>query len=445
LSDLHYDPTRCHDSKIVIDALTTTLSEKRLSNELAPDLVFFTGDLVQAGTYPQYFDAVHETFVLPVLRATELSMERFYICPGNHDIDREVVRNEPWIENGLKGTLTSVDEVNKFMDSVQADPARGDKPLQRLTNWFRYAKTLHAQHHIRQDPFLTTYQIEVKGTKIGISSFNTAWRATGEGNRCDHGNLSMGERAVDRSINDLPDCDIRMALHHHPLEWLLADEHRVLGNRLYGSFDALFHGHLHVSQPELRQNMFGKAVISECGCIYESRRYFNGFQYVVFDTDEKMVTFEVFTYFNARRAFDRAANLPGNGRITFGYSNRSVHSRTGSIRAIMERARPVIRESASRHMALDQTEGGTHDIKEFFVCPPLTHDPSWIAGLTAVTQSSDLDEILTPPGDIVFVGTRECGKTTLAHYIAFRTTEGATDRPRIPVILVVKIKRKIPR
>ena len=434
LSDLHYNPANSTDSKIVIRALATRLSENRLDSALTPDVIFFTGDLVQGGTDPNGFAEVHQEFILPILRATELPIERLYIVPGNHDIDREIVRTEPWIENGLHNTLNSVGEINNFMDSVNADPARGEKPLQRLTNWFRYEQAQYAQSPISHSPFLKTYCIVIKGVTLGISCFNTAWRATGEGDRHEHGNLSIGERAVDRAIADLTNAEIRVALHHHPLDWLLADEQRVLASRLYSAFDVLFHGHLHVSQPEFRQNMFGKAIISECGCVYENRRYFNGFQYAIVDTAEETVTFEVFTYFDAKRAFDRAANLPKDGKITFGYSERAVHSRMRSVASIMERARPSIRASASHHIALDQTEDDPHDIKEFFVCPPLSNDPSYIAGLKAEVHS-ELDDILDRPGNVVFVGTRECGKTTLAHYIAVRTTEGATDRPRIPVIL----------
>ena len=435
LSDLHYDPAKSQDSKIVIRALVEKIDENMRDTVLAPDLIFFTGDLVYAGTNYDSFLEVHQEFVVPILKATSLSTERFFICPGNHDIDREIVRSEPWIESGLLSTLGSVEEINKFMDAVETVPERGEKPLQRLHNWSRYEKEHYPQLPIRQDAFLKTYSVSIEGITVGISCLNTAWRATGEGDRHEHGNLSMGERAVDHAISDLNNCKIKVALFHHPLEWLLADEQRILTRRIYSSFDGLFHGHLHVSQPEFRHNMFGKAVISEGGCVYENRRYFNGFQYVILDTDEETFTFEAFTYFDIKRAFDRAVNLPSDGKITFGYSEQHVHSRMRSVDAIMQRARSVIRAAASRHIALDHTDQEPHDIKEFFVCPPIVNEPIFVAGLQDKPRFAQLDDILSGSEDVVFAGTRECGKTTLAHYIAVRTSEGTTDRPRIPVLL----------
>src|SRR5690606_26436814 len=138
---------------------------------------------------------------------------------------------------------------------------------------------------IRKTPFLSTHKLTIKHEiNAGVACFNTAWRATGEPDERDRRNILLGERNVDTAIADLSLCDLKIAMFHHPFDWLAEFDESAVASRLFSNFDILLCGHIHRNVPEARQTPSGSAVISQTGSLYESRRHFNGYQYITFDT-----------------------------------------------------------------------------------------------------------------------------------------------------------------
>jgi 3',5'-cyclic AMP phosphodiesterase CpdA len=107
LSDLHLSSQYLTDLSVVREALISRLNAE-VQARGAPDVVVFSGDLVQAGSALE-FELAKKEFIDPVLRATTVTQDRFIIVPGNHDIDREAVRSEPELESGLKLKLNNRD------------------------------------------------------------------------------------------------------------------------------------------------------------------------------------------------------------------------------------------------------------------------------------------------------------------------------------------------
>jgi len=88
LSDWHQHG-KDFDRKVVLDALKRDIENR---SEISPtlanlDFFFFTGDLANFGIEAEYNTAQTE-FLEPVHKATGVSIERVFIIPGNHDIDR---------------------------------------------------------------------------------------------------------------------------------------------------------------------------------------------------------------------------------------------------------------------------------------------------------------------------------------------------------------------
>ncbi|WP_442868836.1 metallophosphoesterase family protein [Bradyrhizobium sp. CCBAU 53380] len=115
LSDLHLSAKHQHDEEIVLKAAIEAI-EARRDEAGAFDLVIFSGDLVNRGGDENVFQTARSTFIKRLLNAAGASESQFVICPGNHDIDRDVVRKVGYIEAGLLKTLTNRDEINKFVD-----------------------------------------------------------------------------------------------------------------------------------------------------------------------------------------------------------------------------------------------------------------------------------------------------------------------------------------
>lgn len=77
-----------------------------------------------------------------------------------------------------------------------------------------------------------------------MASLNSTWRTFGGGSK-DRNNLYVGERQVELALEGIHDCDIKIALMHHTLDWLAPDEKNRIQRVLATNFDVLLCGHNH--------------------------------------------------------------------------------------------------------------------------------------------------------------------------------------------------------
>src|SRR5262245_34482326 len=90
LSDLHIDLAHLRDQKIVLKALFADL-RREISENGVFDLVFFTGDLIAKGAYsPENMATAKDEFIEPLLAATQIESSRFFMVPGNHDVNLQL-------------------------------------------------------------------------------------------------------------------------------------------------------------------------------------------------------------------------------------------------------------------------------------------------------------------------------------------------------------------
>jgi predicted MPP superfamily phosphohydrolase len=379
ISDFHWSEAKRADMAIVVEALCRDLQELR-GEDIRPDIIVFTGDLVEAGEEKASFDLADDALFAKVLAATGLQSDRLFVAPGNHDIARSVVRNNELLETGTSSMLTSVDATNKFIDDLPAGNPVNRLAIARLNHFDAYASSTNYVTPITNTPLVRTYTIDVSGYKIGLACFNTAWRASGEKDDVDRHKLLLGEHNVDFAVRDLEAADIRIAAFHHPLDWLASFDETAVASRMYGSFDLLMFGHTHQSFPEARITPVGSSVFSQAGCLYQRRGYFNGYQVICLDPDVEQLEFAIRTYFDSpRRSFAPAVNIAPNGRLRLPFK---LHSASGErhprVERVLRTARSQIRATASEHINLTEKEADKSvEVKETFVCPPLTIRRPW--------------------------------------------------------------------
>lgn len=437
ISDLHWSAAEHKNLKIVVDALVADLTDLRAQG-VKPDVVVWTGDLVQSGEDGDAFLAADDALFEPILAAVKLDRDRLFVVPGNHDISRKYVRETGYVEQGLKATLQTVDQVNAFVDGVASKSDAAKAALGRMDNFSAYMGAAVGRKPTFENPWLSTHTLDIEGVNIGVACFNTAWRATGEHENADRHELLMGERNVDLAIEALKETKLRFALFHHPLDWLADFDMSAVAARLYAQFDVLFYGHTHQTHPELRSGPTGTAILSQTGSVYQRRKYFNGYQLVQIDTDSNEVAFHVRTYFDhPRRAFDAATNIVPGGKSVFAYETRCDSAAFAHIEKVLREVRPVVRQSAADHLnivkAIDELR---LEPREAFICPPITWNRSVTTDKHGHIQNSlNADAILRSEDNFLIFGERESGKSSLAHYMAVLAAEGLVDRARIPVVL----------
>jgi predicted MPP superfamily phosphohydrolase len=302
LSDLHYDSTKPKDTEIILDALW-----RDLDNFPAIDFILFSGDLVRAGDKKDDFEKAFQIFIKPLLEKTNLNEDKFFIVPGNHDVQRESI--DEIIEEGLKVILKDRDRLNSILDR---EIKNNFQHIERLDHFNDFKTRFNIKNTISSNKLFSTHKINKKNICIGIACLNSGWRATGIGGGNDKGRLLIGERQIDAALNNLKDCDIKIALHHHPLDWLSEYDQGNAEERLSREFDIIFCGHHHNPNSRLIQYFKNKTILVQSGCLYEDRSHYNGYSVVCFDATNGEGTIFFRSYFDGRRVFDDAIDkFPG--------------------------------------------------------------------------------------------------------------------------------------
>ncbi|WP_437707827.1 metallophosphoesterase [Sorangium sp. So ce448] len=233
LSDIHLRPQRVkrYDQDRVLRGLLEFLERDRA--EFPLDLVFLTGDLAQSGKREEY--ALVVDFLRKLIEVTGVPPERLFVIPGNHDVDRDVGR---W----LLRTLSRDDEAIAFFE----EPAsRGfhEKKFEAYGGGLR--DLLGASRPLGLAAGADAVEVvDVRGARIGVASFNSAWFAQGDD---DHGKLWLGEPSAHGAAQRLADegVSFAIALLHHPFDYLHEVEREEVERIFERSFELVLRGHLH--------------------------------------------------------------------------------------------------------------------------------------------------------------------------------------------------------
>jgi 3',5'-cyclic AMP phosphodiesterase CpdA len=117
IRDLHYSADHSHDHDVVIQAFLTDLKSICLK-EIRPDLIVFSGDLVQSGDCHISYYAVLERLISPALDIAGIKEDRIFMVPGNHDVQRSAL-NEV-MHHGLEGTSLDRTSLNTHCIAAMA-------------------------------------------------------------------------------------------------------------------------------------------------------------------------------------------------------------------------------------------------------------------------------------------------------------------------------------
>ncbi|MCA8949684.1 MAG: NACHT domain-containing protein [Planctomycetes bacterium] len=289
LSDLHAcSPKTGWDARRVLDALRKDLRQLAKEHGLRPDLIFFTGDAAygqigkergelitdQLREAHDFLEGVRATFDPPI------PQRRVYLVPGNHDVNRQ--RISAFERRGLEA-IQSLDEIEELVRSGGLDWSR---IRQRLEDYAGFLRT-HGYEHLLSNPDLLTYAdaVDVRGVRVGVAGFNSAWSSTGAG-RTERGRLWMaGRYQLETLLGEMPpECDLRIGLLHHPASWFVPEEASVL-RQIARDFDFVLHGHEH-DDWVATDAATGHSVLSAGACYASSQSRENGYAVVDLALDE---------------------------------------------------------------------------------------------------------------------------------------------------------------
>jgi predicted MPP superfamily phosphohydrolase len=238
LTDLHFTNVignRTKQQKL-IQNLVIDLQE----NISQVDFVIFSGDIVNNGSSLKDFEIVQEEFLEKVLQILQVPKSNFFICPGNHDVDRSLVSNS--LVKYLDESIKTNDDLDNFFRSPNPDLETSHIPLK---NYRKFLKDFYGQEIVKSDVSYPMYSVHIRKCgpdTIGFVTLNTAWRAIGKD---DDNKLLFPIRKVDEALDRILNCNVKILIHHHPLSTLKPYNAYHLEDLIHKRFDFVFSGHVH--------------------------------------------------------------------------------------------------------------------------------------------------------------------------------------------------------
>lgn len=239
LSDIHISSKEGEEYKRLRTKLLDDLSN--IGNEI--DAVVITGDIIDRNDIGAWNLA--KDFIDKLLPLLNLSVQKLFIVPGNHDMERNNIV-KAMLEPCIKGDL-------------QVKETDWSYIVMRLSHYSKFLEDFSFSEE--KEGFGVRY-IEKNGKKICFNMINSAWASIGNE---DYGKLLVGKNKLDKNVEvlrELTNKEIVITIMHHPIDWLEKDEGELLEDYLLSDdkFNSpiLLHGHIHQTQMSGKEIPNGK-------------------------------------------------------------------------------------------------------------------------------------------------------------------------------------------
>ena len=228
------------------------------------DLVVFTGDLGDRGRPEDYPNAI--AFLKQTCAALGVPLDRLFVVPGNHDIDRSIER-EAW-ESLRRDAPQDPDTYTALRDD-----RRGYRILERQRAFWDAVAVGLGRPELSpwsspqpRPGYRQTVTLPGLARPIHVIGLDTAWLA---GDDHDRGALWLTRDQVARltaAEGAAPLPGLRIALAHHGLTDLAdpAETHELLAGRV----DLLLHGHQHGPAGSVVRGSAHQLSVLGAGCLY---------------------------------------------------------------------------------------------------------------------------------------------------------------------------------
>jgi predicted MPP superfamily phosphohydrolase len=264
LSDLHLRRATEFNSQIVRNSLLMDLRRSRQDNNPAPDLILFSGDLAFSGTAPEYELAA--AFLDELLTVTGVDKRRLFLVPGNHDVDRQAITVAA---AGAPNYLNNREAVNQALDNPD------DRSLQfrRLRGYGEFINTYFAGvRTFDEERYFHVERLQVGGVPLAVLCLNSAWLCAGDEDR---NRLVVGERQVRAALDAAGNAELKIAMLHHPFDWLQDFDRSDVEPLLTDRCDFVLRGHMHQLGLLQARSPDAEAMVIAAGAVYETRDHPN--------------------------------------------------------------------------------------------------------------------------------------------------------------------------
>jgi len=273
--------------QVVCDALIQDIHGRteRIDSALAQvNFVVFSGDAAFTGKAEE-FTAARQYLFDKVLGAVGLEPDHLFLVPGNHDLSRDTVCE--MLPLPLQEPLDSDTLVQTWL----TDAKRRARALEPFEAYREFVAGYTGQP---TPDYASILRLEVDGKRVALVGLNSAWMCGRnkdvKGEVYDYGYTLVGEPQIYDALAQIADADLRIAVLHHPFEWLAPFDRYRIKARLARKCNLILSGHEHCPDVEVKHSTLGDCVTIPAGASYKRRiaehpRYTNAYNFVHLDFD----------------------------------------------------------------------------------------------------------------------------------------------------------------
>ena len=330
------------DRQILADSLLRSITEQMTEEPALQkiDFVIFSGDVAFKAD-PAEYKAARVNLFDPLLKA--VNFDRFtdnnlFLVPGNHDLDRRLVRTQPEQQDDIdkeidrvfwgKGTTFRRD-VNKLF----SDAASRARLMEPFANFNKFREGILGTKARKKEPDQISYfkRLEKDGASIGVIGINSAAfcarNINGRKDIDDLGYLVVSENQIARFSKEAEKVDLCISIMHHPLSWLRESEEYFIFEELSRNAHFLLHGHEHLPRINIIESTTGDLVVVPAGSVFEARyardpRYTNAYNFVTVDTVKREGSIYFMRWLDQGRGWRRDETVWEEGVYNFHLPNR---------------------------------------------------------------------------------------------------------------------------
>jgi predicted MPP superfamily phosphohydrolase len=316
LSDWH-QKGEDFDRRVVRDALIKDIeNRKKISPDLAKiDFIAFSGDIAFSGKSGEYKSAKRELFE-PILNVCKLKSDRLIIVPGNHDLNRTEFKMLP---PDLCSPLKNNRDVQEWLTNKRA-------LLRVIEPFFEFKKFVSKFTGQKHPEFANILQLEMDGKEVALLGLNSAWmcgrRINSDKEIDDYGTLLIGEPQVYEALEKASSAYIKIAIFHHPFEWMAQFDRNRVESRLMNECDLILCGHQHDPDVKLLIGPLRNCAIIPAGSCYNRRepegaRYINAYNFAHFNFDTRATTVFLRRWSEKRQEWIMDTDSSNTGKYQF--------------------------------------------------------------------------------------------------------------------------------
>lgn len=432
LSDIHASENNKETLKRLAKLLLVDIKKIKDEFDVDVDIVCITGDLIASGdNSDKEFSIVNEEVIRKVMLSEGIDESRIYIVPGNHEVKRSKIID--YIENGLCSTLTTENEIEKFMSGNISSA------VERISYFQKDYGDIYGGDIIASNDFFHSHIIETKGLKIGIACINSAWRSSGKG-KCEKTKMIIGKKTIIDSLESIIDSDLKICIFHHPLDWLVDDDKYEI-EKCLGHFDIVLNGHIHANDTKSYITYNGIFLLNICGKFDNSSDVYNGYSLISINpyTNESTVILRKYLDY-PRNCYDAAINLCDNGvyKTALKKSDEILALSYSIVCSILKNFNTFAKDYFVSNITADTQNDNYNDL---FI-KPIFNKYSEYEKETNFSQQDEEKEVFTVDDifsndkqNYLIMGKKEIGKSTLMRHITINYLSYFSTYRLVPILL----------